>query len=146
MPEQIALSKEDLKEILRANQETLLEVVKELKKPNEVEQAEIDRQAREMRAKNEERKINGGNMLAEIEAKRALQKICTHEHRNGDTHAVFIQEKTGPGYFICQKNQCKIRPEPRPADDDPRLDRGAIYDNAQFNRLFQKATNNEVFG
>ena len=74
--------------------------------------------------------------------KKANQMICSHEHGNGDTHCVWVREENpaSPGFILCQKQQCRIRPgvftKDGPAFD---RDRGAIYDTALFNKLFQKS-------
>src|SRR5690348_9691198 len=110
MTDTATLTKADIKEILKANNDALLEVIRELKKPTEIEQAQIDTQKREIEAQQKQRASNADSVRAEIETKRQIKRICTHEHPNGDTHCVWIQEKSGPGYLLCQKNQCKIRP------------------------------------
>jgi hypothetical protein len=46
-----------------------------------------------------------------------------------------MEPPPSPGYLLCQKFQCKIRPEPRP---EKGFDPDAIYDTAQFNKIFQK--------
>jgi len=132
----IVLTKEDLQDILTT-------AIAAAKAPNAVEQAQLDRQMKEIQQKQADRKEQGAQVLADIAAKRDIQAICTHEHDNGQSHAVWVQESTGPGYFICQLNQCKIRPEPKP---EKGADNGAIYNTREFNRLFQKSRTNELFG
>lgn len=136
MSETLTISKKDLQEIVVA-------AITAAKAPNLVEQAELDRQQREMEQAQKDRKELSAQVLADLENKRAIRAACTHEHANGDTHAVYVQEQAGPGYFICQKNQCKVRPEPKPEKNS---DPGAIYNTREFNRLFQKVRTNEVFG
>src|ERR1022692_1348777 len=114
MPESFTLTKDDLKEILRSNQEALVEVIREMKKPNEIEQAEIDTQKRDTAARQLERKTNASSVKEEIVNRRAIKRICSHEHSNGNTHCVWVQERSGPGYLLCQKNQCIIRPGKTP--------------------------------
>lgn len=121
----------------------VLDIIAAVKAPNPVQQAELDRQSAEMQQKQKDRKETSAQVLADIQQKRAIRAICTHEHPNGDSHAVYIQEQVGPGYFICQKNQCKIRPGVKPEKGG---DAEAIYDTREFNRLFQKANTNEIFG
>lgn len=73
--------------------------------------------------------------------KRANQMICSHEHTNGDTHCVWVREENpaSPGFILCQKWQCRIRPGAfNKQGTSYERDRGAIYDTAMFNRLFQK--------
>jgi hypothetical protein len=140
------ISLRDLKEILaeqaRQNAEQMKTVIEELKKPTLLEQKQLDAEAKAILEKNQERKENAAGMLIKIENKRAVQRICSHKHRTGQSHCVYIMEKTGPGYILCQKEQCKIRPEPAPKNyngDD-------IFDTALFNRLFQEMPSNEMFG
>lgn len=133
--ETIQLTKNDLKEIITS-------AIAAAKAPNEVEQRQLDAQKLEIEQAQKERLIQSKSVLDEIEQKKTIQRLCSHEHRNGDTHAVYVQEKSGPGYFICQKNQCKIRPGAPPEG----YKGGDIYDTALFNRLFQKSANNDIFG
>lgn len=134
MPETIALTKEDLKEILKANQEALVEAIREIKKPTEMEQAKIDAEKLATEARQTERKTNSAAVLEQISNRRAIQRMCSHEHPNGDSHCVWVQEKRGPGYLICQKNQCIIRPGKAPQG----YQGNAIFDSDLFNKIFQK--------
>jgi len=138
MAEALTLTKNDLKEIVSAavaaSQASVVEAIRELRKPSELEQARIDAETRDMKAKNDERLTNAASVRATMETKRAIHRACTHEHPNGDSHCTWVQEKAGPGYLICQKNQCIIRPGQPPANyngDD-------IYDSPMFSRIFQK--------
>jgi hypothetical protein len=129
-------------------QETLQQIIATAiaaaKAPNAVEQRQLDEEAKRVEQAQNSRKHLAGEVLADMERKRNAQLICSHEHANGMAHTVYIQEKAGPGYFICQKNQCKIRPEIAEAE---RTDKAAIYNTHEFNRLFQKQTaSNEIFG
>lgn len=133
--ETVGITKDDLKEILTA-------VVEIAKAPSVLEQRKLTAQNAEIEQAQRERQTLAQSMLEEIENKKNIQRLCSHEHRNGDTHAVYVQEKSGPGYFICQKNQCKIRPGAAPEG----YKGGDIYDTALFNRLFQKSANNDIFG
>lgn len=136
MAEAITLTKKDLADIITA-------AVTAAKAPNVIEQATLDADAKRIAEAQRYRAQAASQVIAEKEQKKALQRICNHEHANGDTQATYIQEPRGQGYFICLKNQCKIRPEV-PAEQ--RQDKDAIYDTAEFNRLFQKARTNEIFG
>lgn len=141
-----SVSLKDLKEILadqaKQNAEQLKTVIEELRKPTVLEQQKLDREAKEILDKNQERKENGAALLIKIENQRLTQSICTHKHRDGNSHCVWVQEKApSPGYILCQKNQCKIRPGVAPKDYKG-LD---IYDTQLFNRLFQELPSNELF-
>jgi hypothetical protein len=145
MSEEKGISKQDLKDILAAvavqNSEMLKDVISELKKPNVVEQKELDRLAQELADRNQERKDNSAGIIQLTEQKRAIQSICSHKHKDGNSHCVQISERQGPGYILCQKNQCKIRPGIAP-DGYNGTD---IYDNRLYNQLFQELPTNELF-
>ena len=72
MPENLTLTKDDLKEILKSNHEALVEVIREMKKPNEMEQTGIDAQKRDIEAKQSERKTNSESVKAEITEEEVL--------------------------------------------------------------------------
>ena len=148
MSEEKSISLSDLKQILadqaRQNAEQLATVIQELKKPTVLEQQQLDREKAELLAKNEERKANAQGQKQILAEKRAIQRICSHKHaRTGDSHCVFIHERSGPGYLLCQKNQCIIRPGVQPKENYNGTD---IYDTALFNRILQEMPSNELFG
>lgn len=133
MPEQ-TVTVSDLKEILR-------DVIREVKAPNVVEQKKLDEQARQTEIAQDNRRKQADLMIEDQKNKRFVQRACSHEHRNGDSHCVYIIEKNTPGYILCQKCQGKVRPGGAPKGykgDD-------IYDTALFNRMFQKLPSNELF-
>jgi hypothetical protein len=128
------ISKDQLKEILA-------EVIKAVKEPTVLEQRKIVKQEEEIRQAQEDRKKLAESLIQDKENKRTNQRICSHEHKNGDSHCVYIIEKNSPGYILCQRNQCKIRPGVAPENykgDD-------IYSTELFNKLFQKLPSNEMF-
>ena len=136
----VSISKDDLKDIIAS---AVSAAVAASKAPSVIEQREIDKQEQEIRQAQEDRKKIAESVLQDIEQKRTTQLICSHEHRNGDSHCVYIVEKNGPGFILCQKNQCKIRPGIASAG----YAGNDIYDTATFNRLFQKLqTLGEIFG
>ena len=135
---QLSLTAEDLQNIIKT-------AIEAGKAPNAVEQRKIDQQERQIKADQEARlKLSEG--VKQIAAdKRATQLVCSHEHNTApyDTHCVYVMEKDTPGYFLCQKNQCIIRPEPQPA----KYKGTAIFDTNLFNKLFQKQrSSGEIFG
>ena len=141
-----SITVEQLKEILAAQQKMFAEqtaqLVEAMKKPTVMEQKELDKQAAEILAKNQERKDNAAGMKAKRDADRWAKHSCNHTHPNGNTHCVYIQPtRLDGGYILCQKNQCIIRPEPAPAN----YDGDDIYDTRQFNRLFQSLPSQELF-
>jgi hypothetical protein len=148
MDEQKSVSIDVVKQMLaeqaRQNSEMLKEVIQELKKPTLLEQKEIDKEIQRIKDANEERRVNSLGIKQQMADKRLNQQICSHKHRDGHSHCVFVMEKApSPGYILCQKNQCKIRPGAVPAEG---ADGGAIYDTALFNRLFQELPTQEMFG
>lgn len=148
MPEEKSISIDVVKQMLaeqaRQNGEMLKEVIQELKKPTILEQKALDAEVKRILDANEERKTNSAGMKQQMADKALTQAICSHTHRDGNSHGVFVMEKApSPGYILCQKNQCKIRPGQKPTEN---ADFGAIYDTALFNRLFQQLPSNEMFG
>jgi len=124
--------------------ETLLtKVIAAVKAPTTLEQSKIDAEEVTKKAALENRLKLAESVKTEMANKRYVQSVCSHEHATGQSHCVWIQEKVGPGYILCQKNQCIIRSGSPSANY-----RGTvIYDTAQFNSLFQKcSTNEELFG
>lgn len=148
MPEEKSLSievvKEMMKEMQRQSHENMIALAQELRKPTVLEQKEIDAELKRIMDANEERRVNSLGIKQQMADKRLNQSICSHKHRDGNSHCVFIMEKApSPGYILCQKNQCKIRPGSTPAEN---ADGGAIYDTGLFNRLFQELPTQEMFG
>lgn len=127
----------------RQSDERLEKIVAELKKPSIMEQKQLDAEAAKLKAQQEERKDNSEAFRMKKVQERWDHEHCSHAHPNGTTHCIWIQERVGPGYILCQKNQCKIRPEPKPSKG---ADEDAIYDTMQFNRLFQSLPAQELFG
>lgn len=135
----ISLTPETLKDIIAT---AVSEAVKAVKAPSELEQRKLDEQSRQIKQDQENRAKTAKDALQEIENKKSVQRSCTHQHKNGDTHCVYVKESRGIGYLICQKNQCKIR-----AGVAPQGYKGNdIYDTQLFNQLFQKLPDNELFG
>ena len=145
MSEEKSVSMSELREILAAqaqqNADALKTVIEELKKPTAIEQKKLDKEAKALVDANEERKANSGAILQQIENKRLLQRVCTHKHRDGNSHCVYVMEQRGPGYILCQKNQCIIRAGNPPAN----YQGNDIYSTELFNRLFQEMPSGEMF-
>lgn len=140
------ISTSDLKEILaeqaRQYAEQTKEIITALKQPSVVEQQKLDAEKKEIELRNQERKDNSAAMLQKIENDRMTKLSCTHQHQDGNSHCVLVTEKRGPGYILCQKNQCIIRPGPKP-EGYVGTD---IYDTALFNRQLQGLPTAELFG
>ena len=133
--ENTGLSKEDLAAVLS-------QVIKAVKEPTAIEQRKLDAEQRILNQAQVERKNLAESVIQEKQQKMAQQRVCSHTHKNGDPHGVYITEPTGPGYILCQKNQCIIRPGVQPKD----YKGNAIYDTALFNKIFQTLPNGEIFG
>lgn len=129
--EQVTLSSEQLKSIIV---EAVGAAVREARKPTDIEQKALDLETRLIENAQEARKNLAATVIKERENRRITQRNCIHEHPDGKSHCVYVMESQGPGYILCQLNQCIIRPGKEPVNS-----RGmAIYDGALFNRLFQK--------
>ncbi len=140
-----SISMSELRAILaeqaKENAATLKTVIEELKKPTAIEQKKLDAEEKELLDRNQERKENAAGILQQIEGKRQLQPVCSHKHRDGNSHCVYVMEQRGNGYILCQKNQCIIR-----AGNPPTNYKGNdIYSTELFNRLFQELPSNELF-
>jgi hypothetical protein len=132
------ISMNDLKAILaeqsRQNAEQLKEIIEAIRKPTVIEQEQLDKLAEKIRSDNENRKSLAGAVKGQIEGKQRLQHWCSHEHPNGNTHCVYIQEPRGNGYLLCQKNQCIIRPGIKPEN----YKGNDLFDTVLFNKIFQQ--------
>jgi hypothetical protein len=138
---QVNFTAEDIQNLITA-------AIAAAKEPSELEKITIE----EKRAEQEVRRVQiqqeqqtraetARQQIQIIENKRAGQKICTHKHKKGETHCVFITDDLG-GYIICQKCQAIIRPGVEPAKNNV----GAIYDTVLFNQLFQDCSSNGLWG
>lgn len=132
-----------LAEERRQHAEDMKAIIAEMKKPSVVEQIALDKQAAEIAARQKER-LDNAAAIKQLMAEKAFQKrTCTHVHaKTNDSHCVYIMEKRGPGYLLCQACQAVIRPGEPPEGNDTDY----IYDTALFNRLFQGIPSNELFG
>lgn len=138
--QQLSITPEQLQTLIATAVES---AVKAAKQPTVLEQKKLDEEEQARQVAQDQRKRLAASVKESSEQKKAFQRICTHEHRNGDTHMVFVQEQQGPGYLLCQKNQCIVRPGEAPKD----YKGYDIYDTELFNRCFQKiATGAEIFG
>lgn len=130
----LQLTKDDLAQIVAT-------AIKAAKEPNVVEQRKLDEQNKQIEEAQASRLQTSEGVKQDIKNKRWIHANCSHAHANGDTHAAWVQEKSGPGYFLCQKNQCVIRPGSAPEGY-----RGTvIFSTDLFNTLFQKARSQEIF-
>lgn len=136
----ISITKDDLKEIVGA---AVVAAIAAAKAPTEIEQKQLDAEQTRLKAAQTSRKQLSKGVLEEIENKRFIHSTCSHEHKNGNTHCVYVQEKVGPGYLLCQLHQCIIRP----GSASPNYKGVVIYNTEMFNRIFQKTTSaGEIFG
>jgi hypothetical protein len=135
----IVLNEEALERLFERALKTAIAAAKE---PSALEQKKLDADALRIEGEQAARLRLSTEVKAEAQAKHARQRLCSHEHANGDSHVVYVQERKGPGYMLCQKNQCIIRPGVAPEGYTGNV----IYDTNQFNRLFQKDRRHEMFG
>src|ERR1700721_2639108 len=126
--------KQLLAEQAAENAKNLATIIAALKAPTEIEQAQIDKAAVAAETEKAYRKKTAEGALEQMNQKRATQQWCTHTHKEtGKTRCVYVMERSGPGYLICQKNQCKIRP----GKASPNYKGTDIYNTREFNRIFQ---------
>jgi hypothetical protein len=96
-----------------------------------------------LKHEQEQRERIAGYEIEKIKNRRNTQLNCTHEHskrEGGGTQAVWVREEnpSSPGFILCQECQGRIRPGVYDVEGYSfQLDRGAIYDTARFNQLFQ---------
>lgn len=131
---QITLTKRDLADIVGAAVTAAVQEVSKPKPPTAQEIAEIH-QAQEHRRDTAE------NYKQQKANQRNFQEhICSHEHTKaagGGTHCVFVRDNDHPGdagFILCQNCQGRVRPE---SEKWRVLDPTAIFDTAEFNKLFQ---------
>jgi hypothetical protein len=142
MPEKQEVKQEGLLITADVLKEMLTSAIAAAKAPNSVEQKKLDAEEQKIKQAQDDRIRLSQTLIADKEQQRLIQRTCSHEHSRGDSHCVYVMEKGTPGYFLCQKNQCIIRPGLEPAN----YKGNAIFDNALFNKLFQKQSGNEIFG
>lgn len=128
----LALTADDLKEIIQT-------AIEAAKAPNVLEQRKLDAEMKAVESAQQDRSDQSDQIKAAIQAKRSTQRICSHMHRDGGSHCVYILDGN---YILCQKEQCKIRPGVAPAN----YKGGDIYSTELFNKLFQTVATNEMFG
>jgi hypothetical protein len=136
MQESLNLTPKDLQAMIAA---AVTAAIQESRKPA----PPTDQEVAQLKMKQEHRLRTANEVIRTEENKRANQRICSHEHNNGDTHCVWVREENpaSPGFILCQRQQCRIRPGDLTKDyEQPAFlrDRGAIYDTNLFNKLFQK--------
>jgi hypothetical protein len=125
-----------VQKMLEAQAEQNREAMKELAKalrapadltPQQLAQAESDRQMREDTARLQR---------AKVEKTAADQKSCVHRRKDRSTHCVY--EYAGQ-YLICQGCQGIIHPEPRPTGEAAKETSHHIYDTRMFNEHFTES-------
>jgi len=137
--ETVALTGAALKDILRT-------VIEETKKPSVLEQQKLDAEARELAARQEERKESGAAQREEQAQKKYYrEKVCQHRGGKPDhSYAVFVHDDIG-GYVLCQHCQGVVRPEQQRVHFPKNYQGAAIFDTALFNRLWQQTSDSGVF-
>lgn len=131
-------NREALKEAVAA---AVAAAVAESKKPAPL----TPQQESELAMKQQHRAEEAGQQLAIIKNKFAKQEICSHERPARDqllgpkTYCVWVRESDpvgSLGYILCQDCLGRFRPETA----DKKLDPGAHYSTALFNKLFQECS------
>ncbi len=147
MAEEKSLSIEVVKEMMlemqRQNADMLSSVIQELKKPTVMEQKEIDKELQRIKDANEERRANSQGILIQMKDRHTEKMICSHKHREGQSHGVLVMERGNTQYIHCQKCHANIRPGQKPETNS---DTAAIYSTELFNRVFQELPTQEMFG
>ncbi len=148
----MALTADDLKMITELNRDIIASVVAaaiaESRKPLPPTEKEI----KDLEQIQQQRAANAAGVIAAMENKRAVQQICSHEHKRkegGGTHAVWVKDEDprSPGYIYCQKCEARIRPGNFDKEGLPyQRDRGALFNTDLFNRMFQECGEQTVLG
>jgi hypothetical protein len=146
------LTAEDLKQIAALNAEviasTIAAAIAESRKPLPPTEKELA----ELAQMQQQRVANAAGVIAQAENKRAVQRICNHEHKRkegGGTHGVWVRDEDprSPGYIYCQKCEARVRPGMYDKDGLPyQRDRTAHFDTELFNKLFQECGEQTVLG
>lgn len=152
----MGLTAEELRQITEVNAavisqavaEAVAAAITESRKPLPPTEAEL----KALEVAQAARIANAAGVIAAMQNKRAVQTICSHEHKRkegGGTHAVWIRDEDprSPGYIYCQKCEAQIRPGQFNPDGLPcEMSRRAIYDTNLFNRLFQECGEQTIMG
>lgn len=148
----MSLTADDLRQIAEMNAQVIGQAVAaaiaESRKPLPPTEAEL----KAIELQQQSRAANALGVIAQINNKRAVQEICSHEHKRkegGGTHAVWIRDEDprSPGYIYCQKCEAQIRPGHFNDEGMPHeRSRRAIYDTPLFNRLFQECGEQTIMG
>ena len=145
MAEEKSFTAKELAEILaeqdRRSQENLAKIIKELRKPTELEQKEIDEAEKTKQEDLKTRLEISAGIKQKMKNEEAYRSICAHKHNNGFSQCVHVKETEGPGYILCQECQIRVRP----STSNKTLDPTAVYDSALFNRLYQEMPSNALF-
>jgi NADH pyrophosphatase NudC (nudix superfamily) len=113
--------------------EQLMEVIREIKKP----QGPTDAELKQIANQQEMRKQTAAQQAEIVAAKRLQQTMCSHKRRDGTCRAVYVKQGH---YLLCQKCQAVIRPGTAPKSNAI----NAIYDTAMFNKLFQETATSNI--
>jgi hypothetical protein len=135
----INITKEDLKELITS---AVAAAVAAVKAPTAEEQRVLDAEKKRIETDQANRLKTADSVKQDIANKKWTHLNCSHEHKNGDTHCVYVAERVGPGYLLCQKNQCIIRP----GTPSKNYKGTVVYNTDLFNKIFQKLPGGEIFG
>jgi hypothetical protein len=152
----MALTAEEMRQIIEANSAVISQAVSEAVAAAIIESRKplppTDAELKAIEVAQQARVANAAGVIAAMENKRAVQTICSHEHKRkegGGTHAVWVRDEDprSPGYIYCQKCEAQIRPGQFNPDGLPcEMSRRAIYDTQLFNRLFQECGEQTIMG
>lgn len=129
-------------------QEIIATAINAAKAPNVIEQAEIDRQLKQVEQDNQTRLETSEQVKQKIKNEAFQKQTCQHEGgKPKHAHTVFVSDEIG-GYVLCQLCRAVIRPEsqlvhfPKNIQNN-RMD--IIFNTALFNKVFQNTDASGVF-
>jgi hypothetical protein len=141
----VSLTADDLKNIIAG---AVSEAVKAAKAPNEIEQAKLDQQKKQIEQDNQTRLETSAQIKQKMDNDAFQKQVCQHEGgRPKHAHTVFVSDDIG-GYVLCQVCRAVIRPESQlvhfPKDiQTSRKD--IIFNTVLFNKVFQNTDASGLF-
>lgn len=148
----MSLTADDLKMITALNAEVIASAVAAAIAESRKPLPPTEKELKEVEQLQQQRVANAAGVIASMENKRAVQQICSHEHKRkegGGTHAVWVRDEDprSPGYIYCQKCEARIRPGVFDKEGLPyQRDRSALFNTELFNRMFQECGEQTVLG
>lgn len=124
----------DIQRMIETNNENLLKVIAELRKPTVLEQKVLDEEAQKLKDRQVERVETAAQELRDIELRKQFREICTHKRRNNTSRAVYVPNGD---FFICQ--ECRLVCFKEPAPPKGQRNPEAVYSNKLYNEFQQTA-------